>query len=319
VGEEAPPLTIQLVAARMTTVSGLVLSGGGGSPPGAFVTLRPRGSDPTQILANANMTQAQNGTFNITGVAPGDYTVEAIAIDVQSRPTRIAHGSVDVVVGGTDIKDLVITTSFGVAARGRITFEDSPAPPEGVRPNQVRLTAPADNPSLGAAIGATVRDDWTFEITGLAGSRTLGVMPPSPWTLKRITRGTTDITDAPIDFSGDVDDLTIILTQRATEVSGSVGDSRGAASPDYVAVWFADDRARWGPQTRFIKTARPDQEGRYRIRGLPPGRYLAVAVDYLEPGEELDPERLEQFRRGAVTVDLREAETRTVDLKVLEF
>jgi hypothetical protein len=80
-----------------------------------------------------------------------------------------------------------------------------------------------------------------------------------------------------------------------------------------------DDRARWGPQPRFIRTGRPDQDGRYRIRGLPPGRYLAVALEYLEPGEELDPERLEEFRRDATAVDLREAESRAVDWRVLGF
>jgi hypothetical protein len=44
-----------------------------------------------------------------------------------------------------------------------------------------------------------------------------------------------------------------------------------------------------------------------------------VALEYLEPGEEFDPERLEEFRRGAIAVDLREAESRSVDLRVLEF
>ena len=34
----------------------------------------------------------------------------------------------------------------------------------------------------------------------------------------------------------------------------------------------------------FVKSARPDQQGKYEIRGLPAGEYLAVAIDYVEEG-----------------------------------
>jgi hypothetical protein len=164
-----------------------------------------------------------------------------------------------------------------------------------------------------------VNDDWTFEINGLAGMLTLRADLPAPWTLKRIMRGTVDITDTPIEFSESVDDLTVVLTQRATEVAGTASDTRGTRSTDYVALWFPDDSGRWTPQSRFIRTARPDQDGRYRIRGLPPGRYFAVALEYLEPGEEFDPERLEELRRNAVGIELREGESRAADLRLLEF
>lgn len=80
-------------------------------------------------------------------------------------------------------------------------------------------------------------------------------------------------------------------------------------STDHVVAWFAEDRNRWAPPTRFIRTARPDQAGQYRISCLPAGRYLAIALEYLEPGEESDPERLEEWRTRASTVDLLEGQT----------
>ena len=52
----------------------------------------------------------------------------------------------------------------------------------------------------------------------------------------------------------------------------------------------------WGYRTRHIKTTRPNQDGTFLVSGLPPGDYFAVALEYLEPGDEQDPELLEKWR-----------------------
>jgi hypothetical protein len=41
-------------------------------------------------------------------------------------------------------------------------------------------------------------------------------------------------------------------------------------------------------------TARPDQTGTYRIRGLPPGQYYLVAVGPAEQGEWFNPSFLDE-------------------------
>jgi hypothetical protein len=96
---------------------------------------------------------------------------------------------------------------------------------------------------------------------------------------------------------------------RSTTVSGGVSDDRGAVVLDATVVVFADDPGKWGPHSRFIASARPDQQNRFSIRALPPGRYVAIAVGYLEPGEERDPDLLEAWRQGATTFTLSEGET----------
>ena len=316
IGEESPLLVVQLVAARTATVSGVIVGGDQENALSRTVVLRPRGTDPSTGFTAGNMAQALNGTFTLTGVVPGEYTLDAMVMNISTNPPQFQYGSIDLAVDGVDVNDLVIRIGRGATARGRVRVDDGDL--RTLKPGEVRLEATAAVPTL-VPVQPRVNDDWTFEISGLTGTLTLSASPPPPWTLQRVMRGTTDITDAPVEFAADVDDLTVILTQRATEVSGIASDTRGARSTDYVALWFTDDRARWAPQSRFIRTARPDQDGRYRIRGLPPGRYLAIALEYLEPGEELDPERLEELRRRAIAVDLGEAETRSVDLRVSGF
>jgi hypothetical protein len=63
-------------------------------------------------------------------------------------------------------------------------------------------------------------------------------------------------------------------------------------------------------------TARPDQNGKYQIRGLPPGDYFLAAVDPSEPGEWFEPSFLEQHRIGAAGLRLGEGEVKTQDFKV---
>jgi hypothetical protein len=85
---------------------------------------------------------------------------------------------------------------------------------------------------------------------------------------------------------------------------------------DCVVVLFPEDEAQWTPFSRFIATARPDQDGRFAVTGLPPGRYLVAALEYLQTGEERNPEILATLRAGAMSFALSDGESRTVSLRV---
>jgi hypothetical protein len=85
---------------------------------------------------------------------------------------------------------------------------------------------------------------------------------------------------------------------------------------EYTVLVFAEDAARWKYPSRFLATARPDQQGRFRTANLPPGRYLAVALEYLEEGQSEDPDYLEALRPLATRFTLGEGETKTLELKV---
>jgi hypothetical protein len=162
-------------------------------------------------------------------------------------------------------------------------------------------------------------DDWTFELDNQSGAGVIGlVRPPPGWFLKEVKLDGRDVIDTPVTFAAgkDVTGVEMLLTQAATTVTGGVVDGRGAAAGDYVVVLFADDRDRWTPRSRFIAAGRPDQENRFKITGLPPGRYLAAAVEYLEPGAERDPEVLERLQAGATPLTLMEAQSQTLTLRL---
>jgi hypothetical protein len=66
-----------------------------------------------------------------------------------------------------------------------------------------------------------------------------------------------------------------------------------------------------------VRAARPDQDARFLIKGLPPGEYRLVAVEYIEAGEETDPARLENWRATGMLVTLAESAAKSVTLKLI--
>jgi hypothetical protein len=138
--------------------------------------------------------------------------------------------------------------------------------------------------------------------------------------LKSVMVGGVDVTDAAIDFKStqNYKDAQIILTDKITEVNGSAAGSGTEPVVDYTVVIFPDDETKWVGPSRYIRSARPDQQGMFKVRALPASpRYLAVAVDYLEEGEANDPEFLAEMKDKATTFSLGDGETRSISLKLV--
>jgi sarcosine oxidase gamma subunit len=333
VGGETGGIAIALLPSRTATLSGVVVDPEG-RPVQAQLSVR-ESVGGTGFRSRGAGTSAADGTFSIPGLPPGEYTVEArlgsgaaaLSSLLSSGSASIAGvpssvGSIDVVVTGADLPGLLVQIATPVTVSGRVLIAGAP-PPEGlIRPADVRMTSVAVPRTLGGSAGtATVAADWTFEMQGLTGRRRLQVQLPSSWSLRRILHTGQDITDSSIDFSrGGLDGVVVELTQEVTTISGRVTDARGDTSRDFAVIVFADDPERWAPPSRYIRAVRPDQSGEFHVRGLPPGRYNAVALDYLEDGAEADRDRLERIRQSgiATSINLQEGETRALALRLYE-
>jgi hypothetical protein len=303
----------------MSSISGVVRNVDGTPALLAMVIARPRSGDVAPLMGTSFAAVTKpDGSFAVTNVAPGAYVVEARAVTNES----LSSSDVDVVVNGRDVSGITLRFSRGGTLHGRIRF-DTGRPPSDVTPERIRLfpaSIDAESFSSGSMPGPP-RADWSFEIRGVTGKRLIrGGDIRGTWRIKSVQLEGTDVTDAPIDFSsGDVNGLEVVLTSQKTELSGVVTNDRGVTVTDATVIAFADDPEKWGPQTRFIESARLDQNGRFRIQSLPAGAYVVVATDDMEPGEERDPEILEQLRSKGSRVTLRDGDIRTVDVKVVSY
>jgi hypothetical protein len=228
----------------------------------------------------------------------------------------------DLVVGSEDVEGLTLVTAPGAVIAGAIVSDTGE--PFDFRPQQLQVAARLASPDTqasgpGGPGGARVADDWSFSVRNVIDPILLRASAPQGWTMKSVLLNGQDITDTPVEFppGQTVGGLQVVLTRRVTTVSGLVTDARGNPALDASVVVFPSDEKLWTYQSRFIKAARPDQDGRYRVTALPGGTdYLVVAVQRLEDGQAGDPDFLASVRDAAVKLELGDGETKTVDVKL---
>jgi len=162
-------------------------------------------------------------------------------------------------------------------------------------------------------------DDGAFEVKNLSGiSAIRAQVRPETWTLSRITRGGIDVTDTAIDFrNGDVDGVEIAFTDRAASVSGTATSDRKPAT-DYAVIVFSADPNQWAFPSRRILLGRPNQQGTFRITGIPSGSYLAIALDRVHPSGWQDPAFLQTLLAAATPLTLAAGDSKTLSLPVVK-
>lgn len=320
--QETANVNFDLAPTRVASVSGVATNSQGKPLANSLIVL----TSPLLQAGIPTLSPAMvrpDGSFTISNVTPGEYRLETYSItDVQALTAAGGQSgvaetvSMPITVTGEDITGLTVVAMPTTTATGRIVFEGEPTPKIASGAVTVIAVPPALTSIIPGGLGR-VREDWTFEAKGLTDKRFFRVNPPSGWFLKSVSLRGRDITDTGVECKPgeDIADVEVLLTRQAASVAGSATRD-GKRTTDYVVVAFASDRARWGATSRFVRTAKPDQSGGFEIKGLPAETYLVVALEYLEPGEEADPEVLERLRPQATEVMVAEGEAKVLSLKI---
>ena len=332
-GQEVSGMDFQVQLVATATISGIVAGADGGVPV-LLVPEQGGGMLRGQILRGS--AQA-DGSFSIANVPPGRYTAIARSgggvffasgTAPALRPDALRVGTQSINVAGQNITGVTLVLQPAVSLSGNITVESSgtPAPTDY---SSFRIDVPDVQPLPFAggpggrgggplASGGRADKNGAFTVANLLpGRHYINVTGSGVWTLKSITVAERDVTDEPIDLrSGhDIDNVMIVLTDRSTEISGTVRDASGAAVSAMAVIAFSTDPERWRPQSRAIQAVRTGQDGTYRLRGLPPGDYRILATEDVEQGEWFDPAFLERVQPSAEKISLTEGEKKTRDLK----
>ena len=317
--QEASNINFALIATRLSRLSGRAITSSGAPLVQGMLMLTPADRATIGMLNFGNATTRADGTFQMAGVAAGTYELQ---VRPRGMPTADAEfATMRITVGQDDIDNITIVTSRGAVAYGVITTdENAPLP---FRPEQVTIFARPVEPEAMIVNPGTpkINEDWTFELNGLSDQRlfTANIAENPDWALKAVLHNGVDITDTPIEFvpGRTVEGLQLVFSRKLTELTGRITAERNMPETDATVIVFSQDPARWGFATRYIRTARPNQDGRYTLRGLPPHDYLVVAVKDIEVGQWQDPEFLEAMRAHAARVSLEDGGKAAQDLKVI--
>jgi hypothetical protein len=327
-GAEVSGIAFALLPVRVAKLSGTAVDSEGRPMAGAFIMMGEStdgvGGGFSMMFGGGGRVD-EAGHFTVNNVSPGEYFLSVRRMgpgaetDGESAQTRIT-------VNGEDISGIALVGTKGATIKGAVSFETSP-PPGSVSPASFSVYTTPKNPQstadfMFAGGGRDVlNDDWTFELRGVVTGPVL-VRPgrmPTGYVLKAVYLNAQDVTDSGISFrpGESISGVQVVLTTRASSVSGGVTTDKGEPVTDYVVVVFSDDPANWGFMSRRVAMARPDQQGAFQVKNLPAGRYLAVAVDYLEDGEQTNPETLERLRSAATSLELADGDQTSIALKLV--
>ena len=324
-------------ATRAGTVSGIVVNSSGAPAAGAMVNLTSDALSQAPGAQSALMLHddaAADGTFTIQNVPPGPYVLSAQMpmreldagfIAAQRDALRTAGGpppppmfnmpetaTQPIVVTSEGVSGITLNTRSGGRVIGRFVADTGVT-----RRLPTGLIARLRSSSSPGGMQMTMNggnDAGDFQLAGIGGPSRFEVEGvPEGWAVKAILLDGEDVTDETFDLSGKTGTLRVVMTDRLTSLTGTVQSNHEIR--DHNVVVFADDATKWTVPSRFVRTTRADADGRFQIRGLPPGeRYLAAAVEYLEDGEEQDRQLLERMRSRATSVTLGDGEPRSIQL-----
>ena len=321
-------MDIQLVAAKVATVRGKVLTSRGEPlEGGAMVRLQAVGAESLPGMGRGGPVMA-GGLYEIGGVPPGAYMI------IVDQMMRGGPGGPDedgpmpesaselVTVEGEDLV-VPLTTSPGSTARGRVIVEGGDPALIANRNLRVSAYAPTFTMRFGSMARGRVATDLSFTVAGLRGNQVLSLQGlPEGWWIKDIRVSGQSVLEG-FDFgtSKAFNNVDIVVSGRLTGLSGTVTMPTGATADDYAVVVFPEDEEKWerGNGTGARMT-RPGLDGAYKLPGLRPGRYYVLAVPAAQADFQLlnEPDQLRTLAGRARTVEVKDGEMSPLALTLVE-
>jgi hypothetical protein len=305
---ESPRVEFRLKRVSPARVSGRILSFDGRPFLSGALILTPIDSDGVQVaqaVPPEDVWIAPDGGFSFGHVAAGRYRIRARGETLARGPALFATFTLS--VDGQDVDDVQMMLRPGGTLDGVLTV-DGPRTARAPVLSTLRVRAPfADGGVYGDPLGGPVQSDGKFALRGLmTGDHQIVVEGlPSPWAVKSVVLRGRDVADTGIEITEGLQlhGARVTITDRASEVGGRVHDN-GAPVADAAVLLFPVAPQFWVRTHRRMRMTRTDAEGRFSLRGLPEGEYLAIASGAIDEGDLGRRELLDAVRALATPVSI---------------
>lgn len=305
-GEDRRGTDIQMVKAATVRVKGRVA----GAPDGKILivmAVRKGAGNAGRVPGSFGLVQQADSTFELRGLTPGSYL---LTVRSPTEMTAAMAALRPLEVGESHIEGVELTLGGGGTLSGRIT--SSPDRPAGANRPSVALEwvdfSLPDSPS------AIAGDDGKFTLNGVFSGRyrvRVDNLPEDVY-VKSVKLAGQEVDEAGVDLSpGEA--LEISLSGSGAQVEGKIlaaGDK--PATGALVALIPESARQSW------YRSATAGNDGAFRIEGVPPGRYRALAWTEIEPGAFRDPEFVKPFENQAQDITLEPNGQSKLTLKAIE-
>ncbi len=298
VGAGDPPrVEFKLQLVPPARISGQLVPYDGKALLNGAIIMAPLEGEGVPMVAPEDPALFPDGRFTFNGVAPGRYLIRARGQTNTDAAALFAVFSIEVF--GKDVEGIQMTLRPGAILDGLVMVEST----GGAHPDLVslRVRAPfTDGNAFGDSLTGTVQANGAFTVRGvMKGDHQLvvdGLQPP--WVVKSVRYRGEDISDVQLSVEEreQLRDVRIILSDRATEVSGLVENPRKLPVANTGVLVCSKTALYWMRTSRRVRVTFTDQNGRWRVDGLPPGDYFAVASPLIDEADLGRRDRLEALQ-----------------------
>ena len=310
VAEEKAGVDFQMQFMATARIEGQLTGPDGALKTGSQVRAYSKSPSAQSPGSGASTISDPNGRFTLSGIAPGTYSIEARTFSPEDKLLFV--GATEVYVAGDD-RSVSISLQPPQTFSGRVVFDASTLKPPDVTKLRVMLSPVAATLGASSASGSpTANGEFTLSGVTAGRYRLSGVLPlPSietGWYLKSATINGQDTVEVPVQIRpGEaITGAVITMTDRPTELSGTMTDANNAPAPEYFVIVFSADESHWVPHSSRIMQTRPSNDGSFVFRNLPPGDYRIAAVTDVQQGEWYDPAFLRMLVEGSIRLTLPE-------------
>jgi len=306
---------ITLTRTRTARVRGrVVVPGSKQRVQGGWVSVQPRG-DESQFIFGENFGSIvdNQGNFEIRGVLPGAYYVEAY----QQGDGKTLRAQQSIEVHESDVENLVLELQPGEELKGQLLVE---GPAAGSLANaQIMLQEEGANHGYG--VGANVKADGSFTLAEVQSARyslsfCCGPVSSDNYYLKSARLGDQNVLESGLDLTHGVSaTLEVVLSSNGGQVEGVVLNANEQPEAGATVVLVPDEPRR--SQTRLYKDTTTDQYGRFTITGIAPGGYKLFAWEDVEDGAYEDSDFLKAFEALGEPKAIHERSRESAQLKLI--
>lgn len=310
------PLNFSLTPYPSLTIQGSVVN----VPVQSSAAILLQSRDSNVVLNGAEVHK--DGSFIIRDVAPGTYTIAASVENARFPMT--ARQSLQVY---SNIEGVRLAPLPGASVQGRLHF-DGKAPVGRFDMTQIYLV-----------LHSTDGDDdglTAFTVDGF--SNLAHVAPDGTFDWKNVPPGNYDITfagqtesgsslflksvlagghnaEGGISVSGSPVVLDLVASGNGGFLEGVVTNAKGEVAENAEVVLVPEMSLR--SQTSRFRKATTDQQGRFTLRGIPPGDYSLFAWESVEGDAYYSPEFLKSFEMHATPAHLNAGDRKIINLQLI--
>lgn len=304
-------LDLQLRRVPLFSVRGQVVDESGTpSPRGIAVSSTPDQEGAAVISPRGFARVRPDGTFELTGLAPGSYVVTARRMD----STR-GQGMVKVLVGNRDVDNVALRLVPPVDAPVSVRIEGDQAGDT----STVRVRAESERAGVNEDNFPPDPRPEARNSVPLAPSGRMRLSvenTPEGTYLKSVKIGSTDVTDKYFEVAGAAAPIEVLLARGAGQVTGTVQTSESKPFPGGFAVLAPEGSKR--SQYWLFRTAIADGAGAFTLKNVRPGVYTLFAFTDNLDGAWQDPDFLKQNEAKGTTLKIGENGSESAQPKVIE-